>query len=272
MADQQLIEIAKALSVDARVLILDEPTASLSAHEVERLFTIVRRTRDSGVAVLFVSHRLDEVFRLSDRATVLRDGRHVITAATRDLTTADLVRHMVGRAVTLFPKGKPPSGRSSSRSRGWPGRESSVTSASPSGLARSSAWPAWSARGAPRSPACSLGSANPRPARSALTAGRSTSPRRPRRCAPGSPTSPRIATRTAWCWTSRSRTTSRCRSWRACSLAFSCGARPNARWRRDTRTDSGSGRRASTSWRRRSRAATSRRWSSPSGWPRSPGS
>ena len=104
MADQQLIEIAKALSVDAKVLILDEPTASLSAHEVERLFTIVRRTRDSGVAVLFVSHRLDEVFRLSDRATVFRDGRHVITAATRDLTTADLVRHMVGRAVALFPK------------------------------------------------------------------------------------------------------------------------------------------------------------------------
>ena len=106
MADQQLIEIAKALSLDARVLILDEPTASLSTHEVERLFTIVRRTRDRGVAVLFVSHRLDEVFRLSDRATVFRDGRHVITAATRDLTTADLVRHMVGRAVTLFPKGE----------------------------------------------------------------------------------------------------------------------------------------------------------------------
>ena len=82
MADQQLIEIAKALSIEARVLILDEPTASLSAHEVERLFTIVRQTRDRGVAVLFVSHRLDEVFELCDRATVLRDGKHVVTAAT----------------------------------------------------------------------------------------------------------------------------------------------------------------------------------------------
>ena len=82
MADQQLIEIAKSLSVDARVLILDEPTASLSAHEVERLFTIVRRLRDRGVAILFVSHRLDEVFDLCDRATVFRDGRHVITTAT----------------------------------------------------------------------------------------------------------------------------------------------------------------------------------------------
>jgi rhamnose transport system ATP-binding protein len=104
MADQQLIEVAKALSVDARVLVLDEPTASLSAHEVERLFTIVRQMRDRGTAVLFVSHRLDEVFTLCDRATVLRDGRHVVTAPTSGLTTADLVRHMVGRAVTLFPK------------------------------------------------------------------------------------------------------------------------------------------------------------------------
>ena len=110
MADQQLIEIAKALSVDARVLVLDEPTASLSAHEVERLFSIVRRTRDRGVAVLFVSHRLDEVFALCDRATVFRDGRHVVTAPTASLTTADLVRHMVGRAVTLFPKGEAPIG------------------------------------------------------------------------------------------------------------------------------------------------------------------
>ena len=104
MADQQLIEIAKSLSVEARVLILDEPTASLSAHEVERLFTIVRRLRDRGVSILFVSHRLDEVFALCDRATVFRDGRHVVTTATTELTTADLVRHMVGRAVSLFPR------------------------------------------------------------------------------------------------------------------------------------------------------------------------
>jgi rhamnose transport system ATP-binding protein len=110
MADQQLIEIAKSLSVDARVLILDEPTASLSAHEVERLFTIVRRLRDRGVSILFVSHRLDEVFDLCDRATVFRDGRHVITTAVRELTTADLVRYMVGRAVSLFPKVETPVG------------------------------------------------------------------------------------------------------------------------------------------------------------------
>jgi len=110
MADQQLIEIAKSLSLEARVLILDEPTASLSAHEVARLFTIVRRLRDRGVSVLFVSHRLVEVFDVSDRATVFRDGRHVVTTATSELTTADLVRHMVGRTVSLFPKVETPIG------------------------------------------------------------------------------------------------------------------------------------------------------------------
>jgi rhamnose transport system ATP-binding protein len=103
MADQQLVEIAKALSLDARILIMDEPTASLSLHEVERLFSIVRPLRDRGLAVLFVSHRLEEVFQLCERATVLRDGKHVVTAPTSQLSTADLIRHMVGRDVTLFP-------------------------------------------------------------------------------------------------------------------------------------------------------------------------
>jgi rhamnose transport system ATP-binding protein len=110
MADQQLIEIARSLSFESNVLILDEPTASLSAHEVERLFAIVRQLRDRGVAILFVSHRLDEVFELCDQATVLRDGRHVLSAPTSDLTTADLIRNMVGRAVTLFPRVESPVG------------------------------------------------------------------------------------------------------------------------------------------------------------------
>jgi rhamnose transport system ATP-binding protein len=110
MADQQLIEIARSLSFESNVLILDEPTASLSAHEVERLFEIVRTLRDRGVAILFVSHRLDEVFELCDQTTVLRDGRLVLSASTGDLTTADLIRNMVGRAVTLFPRVESPVG------------------------------------------------------------------------------------------------------------------------------------------------------------------
>ncbi len=107
VADQQLVEIAKALSLNARVLIMDEPTAALSAHEVEKLFVITKQLRQRGVAILFVSHRLEEVFELADRITVLRDGGHVITAPTSELTSESLIRYMVGRELTaLFPKGE----------------------------------------------------------------------------------------------------------------------------------------------------------------------
>jgi len=105
VADQQLVEIAKSLSLDARVLVMDEPTASLSSHEVERLFTIIRQLRSRGVAILFVDHRMEEVFEIADRVSVLRDGRHVITAPIKELTPADAIRHMVGRRLeALFPK------------------------------------------------------------------------------------------------------------------------------------------------------------------------
>ncbi len=105
VADQQLVEIAKALSLEARVLIMDEPTASLSAREVDRLFAIVRTLREQGVAVLFVSHRLEEIFALCQRITVFRDGAHVITAPAAELSTEETIRHMVGRRLeTLFPK------------------------------------------------------------------------------------------------------------------------------------------------------------------------
>jgi rhamnose transport system ATP-binding protein len=105
VADQQLVEIAKALSMDARIVVMDEPTAALSARETEQLFRIINDLRERGVAVLFVSHRLEEVFALSDTVTVLRDGGQVITASTAELDTAALIRHMVGRELTeLFPK------------------------------------------------------------------------------------------------------------------------------------------------------------------------
>jgi len=105
VADQQLVEIAKSLSLDARVLVMDEPTASLSSHEVERLFTIIRQLRARGVAILFVDHRMEEVFEIADRVSVLRDGRHVITAPINELNPAEAIRHMVGRRLeTLFPK------------------------------------------------------------------------------------------------------------------------------------------------------------------------
>lgn len=99
---QQAVEIAKAISLDVRVLIMDEPTASLSAHEVERLFEQVERLRQRGVAVLFISHRLDEVFRISDRITVFRDGQHISTRPVAEVTHDLLVREMVGRDVEEF--------------------------------------------------------------------------------------------------------------------------------------------------------------------------
>lgn len=105
IADQQLVEIAKALSFDARVLVMDEPTAALSGVEVERLFAVARSLRDDGAAILFISHRFDEVFELCQRVTVFRDGEYVSTDAVEDLTVDGLVQRMVGRDIsTMFPK------------------------------------------------------------------------------------------------------------------------------------------------------------------------
>jgi len=103
IADQQIVEIAKALSLDARAIVMDEPTAALSAVEVARLFEVVRALRAGGAAVLFISHRLEEVFEICQRVTVMRDGRHVLTSELAGLTADDLVRAMVGRQLTQRP-------------------------------------------------------------------------------------------------------------------------------------------------------------------------
>jgi rhamnose transport system ATP-binding protein len=105
IAQLQMVEIAKALSQNAQVLIMDEPTSALTLHEVADLFRIVRQLRDAGKAVIFISHRLDEVFEIADRVTVLRDGHYIGTRAVKDVTHDDLIRMMVGRTLdTLFPK------------------------------------------------------------------------------------------------------------------------------------------------------------------------
>ena len=105
IADQQVVEIAKAISLDARVLIMDEPTAALSGVEVDRLFAVTRTLQAHGAAVLFISHRFDEVFALADWITVMRDGAHVATAPAAELTVDGVIRQMVGRDVaSLFPK------------------------------------------------------------------------------------------------------------------------------------------------------------------------
>ncbi|WP_429255933.1 sugar ABC transporter ATP-binding protein [Paraburkholderia sp. GAS334] len=105
IADQQVIEIAKALSLNANVLIMDEPTAALSLPEVDRLFTIVRRLRERDVAILFITHRLDEVFALTQRVTIMRDGAKVFDGLTAELDTASIVAKMVGRDLeSFYPK------------------------------------------------------------------------------------------------------------------------------------------------------------------------
>jgi rhamnose transport system ATP-binding protein len=104
-ADQQLLEIVKALNEETSLLILDEPTAALSKHEVAHLMGVIDRLKSHGVAILFVGHRLDEVFELADRVTVSRDGQSVVTGPVSDFTPESAVRHMVGRNVdSVFPK------------------------------------------------------------------------------------------------------------------------------------------------------------------------
>ena len=105
IADQQLVEIAKALTTNAQVIVMDEPTAALTRTEVDRLFGIVETLRARGNAVLFVSHRLEEIFAICQRVTVMRDGRHVLTKPSGELTIEAVIRAMVGRDMdALFPK------------------------------------------------------------------------------------------------------------------------------------------------------------------------
>jgi rhamnose transport system ATP-binding protein len=105
VAQQQMVEIARALSVEAKILIMDEPTSSLTLAEVDDLFRIVRQLRQAGTAIVFISHRLEELFQLADRVTVLRDGAYVGTNSVSEVTTDRLIQMMVGRTMTnMFPK------------------------------------------------------------------------------------------------------------------------------------------------------------------------
>jgi rhamnose transport system ATP-binding protein len=106
IADQQIVEIAKALSLNARIIVMDEPTAALSAAEVDRLFDVVRALRSAGAAVLFISHRLEEVFAICQEVTVMRDGAHVFTRPVAGLVADDLVRAMVGRELAAWQAGQ----------------------------------------------------------------------------------------------------------------------------------------------------------------------
>jgi ribose transport system ATP-binding protein len=111
VAQQQMVEVAKALSLDARILIMDEPTSALTDVEINELFATIRRLKSRGVSVVYISHRMEEIFEIGDRVTVLRDGRYVGTEEIKKVTKPRLIRMMVDRDLSeQFPKVKAPVG------------------------------------------------------------------------------------------------------------------------------------------------------------------
>jgi len=107
-AQQQLVEIAKALAFDARIIVMDEPSAALTSHEVQRLFEIIRDLKSHGIGIIYISHRLDEIFTITDRVTVLRDGKNVGERPTSQITRNQMIERMVGRELkNEFPARTP---------------------------------------------------------------------------------------------------------------------------------------------------------------------
>jgi ribose transport system ATP-binding protein len=105
MGQQQMVEIGKSVLLDTKVIILDEPTSSLGEKEAKQLFNIVKKLKEKGKAILFVSHKLEEIFELCDVVTVMRDSKHIITVPTSEVTKDQLISYMVGRTLnTLYPK------------------------------------------------------------------------------------------------------------------------------------------------------------------------
>lgn len=105
VSDIQLLEITRAISFDAQIIIMDEPTSALTQSEVERLFENIRKLKERGITILYISHKMDEIFRIGDYITVMRDGTHIDTRRTEDYTMDSLIRQMVGREITdIYPK------------------------------------------------------------------------------------------------------------------------------------------------------------------------
>lgn len=179
LAIQQMVAIARAIDIKARVLILDEPTSSLDASEVAQLFRIMRQLRDEGIAILFVTHFLDQVYEIADRITVLRNGGLVGEYLTAELPQLSLVEKMIGKELDVLEGIEEHSRRDLAaleegtpwwRCRTSAGRGRSSRSASPSTPARWWAWPACWALGVPRLRGCCSGPTGRTAARSPSTA------------------------------------------------------------------------------------------------------
>lgn len=107
VSEMQMVEIAKALSYGARIMIMDEPTSAITDSEVEKLFSNIRKLKEQGVGIIYISHKMDELFEISDRITVLRDGQYVMTSDTKDITSRQLIQAMVGREINeIYPEHK----------------------------------------------------------------------------------------------------------------------------------------------------------------------
>src|SRR5579884_2666087 len=168
VAQQQMVEIAKATSKQARIIIMDEPSATLTEHELQALFNLIRQLKANGVSIVYISHRLEEVFEICDRATIMRDGRVIATEPVANLTRAQIIRLMVGRELKeAIPKVAAETG-------------AACSTTSPSRSARAKFWalPAWSAREGRRRPAPSSAPIPSTAARSRCSASRSASAHR----------------------------------------------------------------------------------------------
>lgn len=120
VAQQQMVEIAKAISTHAKIIILDEPTAALTANESQKLYKIVDKLKDNGVSIIFISHRFEDMYRLASRVTVFRDSQYIGTYDVNGITNAELIKHMVGREIKdLFPKSEIRPGKEMFRIEGF---------------------------------------------------------------------------------------------------------------------------------------------------------
>ena len=106
VAQQQMVEIAKAISYNSRVIIMDEPTAPLSNSEIESLFAIISEMKKSGISIIYISHRMDEIKRICDRATILRDGQYISTVDVASTSLDDIIAAMVGRKIAYVRKSR----------------------------------------------------------------------------------------------------------------------------------------------------------------------
>ena len=181
IAEQQQVSIAKALAGDAKVLILDEPSAILTDAEIEVLFGVVRRLTASGVSVIYISHRLDELFRIADEVTVMRDGQTIGTYPIGELTVRQIAELMVGGILSDERAAAGDPGRRPGAGARRPGPHRQVPRRRRRGprAARSSGSTAWSARASPRSPPASTASTAPPAARCGCD-GKRIAPRSPR--------------------------------------------------------------------------------------------